>query len=133
MRTDAKISMARRLRKHMTKPAIWLWGGLKSQHKGGPVFRRQHAIGPYILDFYCVKAKLAIEVDGEIHTREGQRRKDEARDIYLEAQGIKTHRVIARDLLMNPDETITGVIELTLKRLADLNIPLPSAAQTPSP
>jgi len=68
MRKNAKIPMARHLRKQMTKPEIWLWGGLKSQHKTGPVFRRQHAIGPYILDFYCVKAKLAVEVDGEHHT-----------------------------------------------------------------
>ena len=67
MRTDAKITQAKRLRKTMTKPEIWLWGGLKSQHKNGPVFRRQHAIGPYILDFYCVKAKLAVEVDGITH------------------------------------------------------------------
>ena len=135
MRKDAKINTARRLRKAMTKPEIWLWGGLKSQHASGPVFRRQHAIGPYILDFYCVKAKLAIEVDGEVHTRDQQRVKDEIRDVYLADLGIATHRVIARDLLMSPDETITGVIDLTLARMADFGIPLPSSppALPPSP
>jgi very-short-patch-repair endonuclease len=135
MRKDAKITIARRFRKTMNKPEVWLWGGLKSQHATGPVFRRQHAIGPYILDFYCVKAKLAIEVDGETHTRDHQRVKDEARDTYLATLGIATHRVIARDLLMYPDETITGVIDLTLARMADLGVPLPSspAAMPPSP
>ena len=133
MRTEAKISTVRRLRKQMTKPEVWLWGGLKSQHKTGPVFRRQHAIGPYILDFYCVKAKLAIEVDGEVHTRDEQRFKDQVRDTYLATLGIETHRIVARDLLMNPDETIAGVIEVTLERMAQINIPLPPAAQAPSP
>jgi very-short-patch-repair endonuclease len=135
MRKNAKIKAARRLRKTMTKPEIWLWGGLKSQHKSGPVFRRQHAIGPYILDFYCVKAKLAIEIDGELHTRDRQREKDEIRDAYLAAIGIMTHRVIARDLLMSPDETITGIIDVTAARMAELGIPLPSLplAMPPSP
>jgi very-short-patch-repair endonuclease len=135
MRTDAKISMARRLRKQMTKPEIWLWGGLKSQHKTGPVFRRQHAIGPYVLDFYCVKAELAVEVDGEVHSRDEQRRKDEVRDAYFTGLGIETYRIIARDLLMSPDETIAGVIEFTLARMECLKVPLPSFApqMPPSP
>ena len=135
MRKDAKIITARRFRKAMTKPEVWLWAGMKSQHPTGPVFRRQHAIGPYILDFYCVKAKLAIEVDGEFHTDDKQRAKDEVRDAYLADLGIATHRVIARDLLVNPDETILGVIDLTIARLAELGIPLPSSppAMPPSP
>jgi len=133
MRDGAKISAARRLRKHMTKPEIWLWGGLKSQHKTGPVFRRQHAIGPYVLDFYCVKAKLAIEVDGETHSRDEQRVKDEIRDAYFANLGIETYRIIARDLLMSPDETITGLVEFTLAKIESLKAPLPSATQTPSP
>ena len=135
MRKDAKITIARRFRKAMTKPEVWLWGGLKSQHAAGPVFRRQHAIGPYILDFYCVKAKLAIEVDGETHTHDEQQAKDAARDAHIAELGIATHRVIARDLLMFPDETITGVIEVTLARMAELDVPLPSSppATPPSP
>jgi len=135
MRKDAKITTARRFRKAMTKPEVWLWGGLKSQHGAGPVFRRQHAIGPYILDFYCVKAKLAVEVDGETHTRDQQRLKDEVRDAYLAELGIATYRVIACDLLMFPDETITAVIDLTLERMAELGVPLPSSpsATPPSP
>ncbi len=133
MRTDAKITQAKRLRKTMTKPEVWLWTGLKSQHKTGPIFRRQHAVGSYILDFYCVKAKLAIEVDGEHHTRDSQRKHDAARDAHLLSLGIVTHRVIARDLLMSPDETIDGVIELTLARMMELGIPLPSASPPPSP
>jgi very-short-patch-repair endonuclease len=132
MRQGAKIAQARRLRQSMTKPEIWLWDGLRRQHKTGPVFRRQHAIGPYILDFYCVKARLAVEVDGVHHTYEPQRARDMAKDAFMADLGIVTHRVMARDLLMAPDETITGVIDLAIQRLAELGIPLPSfAAQTP--
>ena len=133
MRNGAKISTARKLRQQMTKPEIWLWSGLKSQHKTGPVFRRQHAVGPYILDFYCVKARLAIEVDGAMHTRDDQSRKDAIRDAYLADRGIKTLRVIARDLLMDPDEAIAGVIAFTLARMTGPDIPLPSATRPPSP
>ena len=129
MRDGAKISKARRLRKQMTKPEIWLWGGLKSQHKSGPVFRRQHAIGLYVLDFYCVKARLAIEVDEEIHSRDEQRLKDEVRDAYFASLGIETYRIIVRDLLMSPDDTISGVIDYTLARMARLKVPLPPATQ----
>jgi very-short-patch-repair endonuclease len=133
MRLYAKIKAARRLRKVMTKPEVWLWAGLKSQHNAGPVFRRQHAIGPYILDFYCVKAKLAIEVDGETHTRDARRQRDAERDAYFAEMGVMTHRVTARDLLMAPDETITGIIDLTLARMAELGIPLPSPRQGAAP
>ncbi len=111
----------------MTKPEIWLWGSLKSQHENGLVFRRQHSVGPYILDFYCVKAKLAIEVDGEHHSRDDQVIRDQIRDAYLAGIGIAVHRVIARDLLMDPDETVTGVINVVLERLAELGLPLPSS------
>ncbi len=94
----------------MTKPEIWLWAALKSQHASGLVFRRQHALGPYIPDFYCVKARLAIEVDG-----------------------IRAHRIIARDLLISPDETVTGIIDLTMERMVELGVPLPSIAPLAPP
>ncbi|MBW8734668.1 MAG: DUF559 domain-containing protein, partial [Asticcacaulis sp.] len=75
---------------------------------------------------YSVKAKFAIEVDGEHHTRDEQIIRDQIRDVYLAGLGIAVHRVIARDLLMEPEETITGVINVTLERLAALGLPLPS-------
>ena len=128
MRKGVKISQARRLRKTMTKPEVWLWGSLKGQHESGLVFRRQHPVGPYILDFYCVKAKLAIEVDGEVHTREAQAAKDKVRDAYLLEQGIATYRIIASDLLQSPADAIDGVIGRTLERLAELGLPLPSSS-----
>ena len=133
MRKDARIAQAKRLRRTMTKPEIWLWAGLKSQHKSGLVFRRQHTVGPYILDFYSVKARLAVEVDGEVHARDQNILRDQIRDAWLADHGIGVHRVVAPDLLMTPDETIAGIIAATTARLIELGIPLPSASQGSQP
>jgi len=55
------------LRKEMTAAEQVLWGKLRNRKVGGYKFRRQHPIGPYIVDFYCSQAGLIIELDGEIH------------------------------------------------------------------
>lgn len=135
IRKDAKIKTARRLRKALTKPELWLWLRLRGRETGGPIFRNQHPIGPYVLDFYCAQAKLCIEVDGETHTHDASRIKDAERDLWLAAQGICTHRIIARDLLADPDETALGVWELAAERMADLGKTPPTTASggPPSP
>ncbi len=60
------IVQAKQLRRTLTAPEARLWLRLR-QRPAGLKFRRQHPIGPYILDFYCDAAKLAVEVDGAIH------------------------------------------------------------------
>jgi very-short-patch-repair endonuclease len=118
MREAAKIKTARRLRRTMTKPETWLWVRLRARTNERIVFRKQHPVGPYVLDFYCAQARLAVEVDGEIHTRDAQRARDAVRDVWLTEQGIHVHRVIARDLLAAPDETAQGIFDLAFVRLA---------------
>ena len=63
-----------------------LWQSLRMKLAGGLKFRRQHTIGPFIVDFYCVKARLIIEVDGPIH--DGRREADTRRQEYLESLGL---------------------------------------------
>ena len=53
------------LRKNMTKEEVKLWCILKSKNFNNYKFRRQHGIGPYIVDFYCPKLKLVVELDGD--------------------------------------------------------------------
>ena len=118
VRKDAKIKTARRMRKALTKPELWLWLRLKARADIGIVFRSQHPLGLYILDFYCASARLCVEVDGIDHTMYTQSARDEVRDRWLDERGIYTHRIIARDLLANPDETADGVIRLALERAA---------------
>lgn len=63
-------------------------------------FRREYPIGPYRLDFYCAEAKLALEMDGEQHEPE----RDQARDEWLNDQGIATLRIPSRQFFL-PDDS----------------------------
>ncbi len=69
------------LRNHSTPAEAILWRMLKGKQRAGLKFRRQHSVGPYILDFYCPQIKLAIELDGEVHNR--QQDYDEQRSYFL--------------------------------------------------
>jgi very-short-patch-repair endonuclease len=96
--TNNAFRRARKLRREMTKPERLLWWALKAD-KTGFHFRKQHAAGPYVLDFYCDRARLCVEVDGSSH--ELTTVHDQARDRYLARWGIATLRVPAREVLTN--------------------------------
>ena len=57
-------------------------------HAEQPVFRRQHPIGPYVIDFYCAKAWLAIEIDGMSHDMGDRPYSDAQRDAWLRERGV---------------------------------------------
>jgi very-short-patch-repair endonuclease len=59
------------------------------------VFRRQHPIGRYVLDFYCAKARLAIEIDGISHDMSTRPKRDIERDAWLAAHGVTVLRIAA--------------------------------------
>ncbi|MBR3084113.1 MAG: endonuclease domain-containing protein [Oscillospiraceae bacterium] len=81
---------AQKLRRNMTPEEIKLWTQFL---RGLPVrARRQHPIGPYIVDFYIAATKTAIEVDGSQHYEDVGRAKDAARDAYLNKMGIRVLR-----------------------------------------
>jgi very-short-patch-repair endonuclease len=83
------------MRSAMTQPERTLWALLRRDDLGLH-FRRQHPIGPYILDFYCAAAKLAVEVDGPVH--DDQRERDQRRSAWLAGQGITVIRFTADDV-----------------------------------
>jgi very-short-patch-repair endonuclease len=101
MRTqDLTLKRARRMRKALTPPELGLWLKLRNRQLGGFRFRRQHPMGPYILDFYCPEARLAVEIDGESDGVEGAVAHDARRDAWLKARGVYTLRIsgeIAKD------------------------------------
>ena len=109
---------ARTLRRVMTLPEVLLWQQLRKR-PGGFKFRRQHPAGPYILDFYCEAARLAIEVDGEAHSRSDRPARDLARDEWLRTQGVETLRLAAGDVLQNME----GVLQLIIERANPLHQP----------
>ena len=80
------------LRNHMTEAEKLLWNELKSNKLNGFKFRRQHPINQFIVDFYCHKTKLVIELDGEIHKNKDQKDRDEGRQFILEEFGLKVIR-----------------------------------------
>ena len=114
-RTGA-VKNARRLRRKMTLPEVILWQALRSQ-PDGLKFRRQHPTGNYILDFFCSDARLAIEVDGEAHSRGIQPARDEARDGWLRAAGIETLRIPAVEILKDADAVMRGIVERAGERV----------------
>jgi very-short-patch-repair endonuclease len=112
-----KIALARQFRKALTEPEYLLWERLKIRTDDGLTFRRQHPVGVYILDFYCAKAKLAIEIDGHEHSDEFRRLRDKARDAWLSGKAILTYRLPAPDVYRDPDAAADGVRWLALERL----------------
>ena len=83
---------ARQMRKHPTQAERILWEQLKNRKLAGAKFRRQQPLAGFILDFYCDKFKLCVEVDGGIHQKLEQAKYDTSRDEYLKDLGIRTIR-----------------------------------------
>ncbi len=108
VQSERKIALARKLRKTMTEPERLLWERLRTR-RDGIVFKRQQAIGPYILDFFCHKAQLAIEVDGFMHDLDEQREHDEVRDTYFVRLGIETYRISAAEVYRDADDVTDGI------------------------
>ncbi len=86
---------ARWFRRHLTPPEARLWRCLKGDRLGGLGFRKQHPVGPYILDFYCALAKLAVEVDGASHGTEERMAHDARRTRWLACKGVRVIRIAA--------------------------------------
>jgi very-short-patch-repair endonuclease len=88
---------ARQQRRSMSPPEVRLWALLRRSPLGIR-FRRQHAIGPYVADFYCPAAKLVIEIDGLVHDFTGPAARDEARNDYMRALGLDLIRIPASEV-----------------------------------
>jgi len=90
---------AHTLRRSLTLPEVILWQELRRSRFKSLRFRRQHPIGPYILDFFCSSARLAVEIDGSSHESESQYRHDERRTRWLKSRKITVLRVASGYLL----------------------------------
>ncbi len=119
------IAAARALRKSLSLPEALLWARLKPREAGAPVFRRQHPVGPYVLDFYCAKARLAIEIDGSAHDAEGAPARDARRDAWLKGQNIAVVRIPAADVLRSADQAADAIARLAMSRIAEAAAPPP--------
>ena len=106
--------LAKHLRRRLTLPEGLLWRAIKAGKLDGLKFRKQHPIGPYVLDFYCDASRLCVEVDGGSHGFGDRPGRDEQRDAWLKAKGIRTLRIPASLVLGDVDDatqTIRGFLE----------------------
>jgi len=125
--SDEAYKNARGLRRRLSLPEKLLWVRLRRR---GIRFRRQHPLGPYVLDFYCPARKLGIEVDGFSHDVGDRPERDEARAEWLRQRGIELLRVPAGDVLADPDGVADALVQMCaqpLHHLASLSGPPPRA------
>ncbi|MFZ6818487.1 endonuclease domain-containing protein [Undibacterium sp. Ji22W] len=95
---------AREMRKAMPDAEQLLWCLLRNRRVAGAKFRRQHPVGRYILDFYCVEKKLAVELDGGQHSE--QQTYDQHREVYLKQQGIEVLRFWNNQMLLETEAVL---------------------------
>jgi 5-methyltetrahydrofolate--homocysteine methyltransferase len=113
---------ARSLRSRTTASEQALWDILRRRQQWGLRFRRQHPIGPFVVDFVCLERRLIVEVDGDVHEHASRIEADMERDRWLESQRFRIVRIPSGIAAEDPDracamiaeqlgtETIEGVI-----------------------
>lgn len=106
---DIKLDQRRQLRRNSTEAEALLWTLLRGRRFGSVKFRRQHPCGPFILDFFCMRKKLAIELDGGQHFEEAGQAYDARRDAYLAEQGIRVLR-FGSNLIFTQRESVLMAI-----------------------
>lgn len=100
----------RQLRKNPTEAERILWQELRGKKIGGVRFHRQYSVGPYILDFFCPTARLAIELDGDQH--KDAKEYDIERDVFLKEKGITTIRFWNDEVLKNLPAVLKKITEV---------------------
>jgi very-short-patch-repair endonuclease len=111
VREGQKTFTARRLRKVETLAEKGLWEQLRNRTLGGYKYVRQSPAGPYVVDFVCRTSKLIVEVDGATHSTPGELAHDQARTVYLKAQGHRVLRFQNDEILNGMDEVLTIIMQ----------------------
>lgn len=100
-------ALRRRLRNEATRAELMLWEHLQGKKLKGLKFRRQYGVGPYVVDFYCPKFKLAIELDGDTHYEDDAQENDRERENYIKTYDVHFLRFTNNEVYGNLD----GVLE----------------------
>ena len=129
---EETMALARRLRRNLSPPEARLWTRLRERKPGAAVFRPQHPIGPYVLDFYCAKARLAVEIDGMSHDLGDRPLRDATRDAWLQARGLTVTRVAASEAMGNADEVADSIARMATEIIL-ASTPSPALTRGPPP
>ncbi len=100
---------AKQLRKNSTDAERALWRVIRSRQLGGYKFRRQQPLGPFVVDFVCLEARLVVEVDGGHHDEAEDRAHDQRRSQWLEGAGFRVMRFWNHDVLNQLDSVSEAI------------------------
>lgn len=98
------------LRNHQTPAEKFLWGYISKNKIKRLRFLRQYGVGPYVIDFYCPKIRLGIELDGNVHKEEENKLYDRDREKFLENLDIETIRFWNNDVLNNTEKVLDKLL-----------------------
>ena len=125
---------ARNLRKSMSESEWKLWCELRRRRVDGHRFRRQHPIGPYIVDFVCLEQRFVVEVDGGHHSEPEQVEHDARRTEWLPREGHRVFRIWNIEVFNNLDGVVETIwAELRGLRSSPPETPPPGAPRSLSP
>jgi very-short-patch-repair endonuclease len=114
-RVDPKLlQFARDMRREPAPAEQILWACLRNRRLNGFKFRRQHAVGGYITDFFCAECELIVELDGDSH--EDRRAHDEKRTELLKQRGFEVVRFPNTEVFDNLDGVLEKILELCERR-----------------
>jgi very-short-patch-repair endonuclease len=122
------VAIARKLRRDLSLPEALLWQRLRGR-QAGLKFRRQHPVGPYVVDFYCPAVKTVIEIDGQAHDRADRPDRDAARESFIAENGLHMVHVSAQRVLADPDAAADAIVAFVARPLHHL----PEVANGPPP
>ena len=105
------ITRARELRREQTPAEEALWSLLRDRRLLRLKFRRQVPIGRFIVDFYCHRERLVIELDGTVHEEPSQIAHDEDRDLHLRAVGMTVLRFSNQRVFEEPQAVLREIRE----------------------
>jgi phosphoribosylformylglycinamidine synthase subunit PurQ / glutaminase len=109
--TEERVATARLLRRQMTPSEEVLWRALRDRRLAELKFRRQHVIGPYVVDFCSARARLIVELDGPIHDSIEHAIYDGARTEYLSALGYRVIRFRNDDLINDLPQVLDRILD----------------------
>ena len=109
--TRSTILRARELRREQTPAEKRVWARIRNHQLANLPIRRQHPIGPYVVDFCCEPAQVVIEIDGDSHTEPEQQAFDEQRTAWLEECGYRVIRFTNTEIYHNLEAVLQAIAQ----------------------
>ena len=127
--SNTLLGSARRLRRRSTNAERLLWHLLRRKDLHGLKFRRQEPIDPFIVDFACIESRVVVELDGEYHDEEEQKKKDAERTQHLNSLGFEVIRFSNDFVFEHTDEMLDAIENICMAR-SPLRVPPPKGEGT---